>query len=56
MGLIVLTEARRNEIVKGFLKYSFEDIEAEYGNLNPEERALCTEEEFRQLVIWVETT
>lgn len=40
-------------IIKKFLDYSFTEIEYDYNELTQSEKALCTEEEFRKLVGWV---
>lgn len=52
-----LTPERRDEIVRGFLRYSFEDINFKYGMLTTGrggEQSLCTEAEFEQLCAWVD--
>lgn len=47
-----LTEERRNEIIKAFLTYSFNDIYFKYDDLTSKEKALCSKEEFEQLMTW----
>ena len=50
-----MTEARRTEIIKAFLRYSFSDYHGwfEYAGLTATEHEICTEQEFNELVAWV---
>lgn len=41
------------DIAKKFLQYSFNDISDKYDGLTKEEKALCTKEEFEELVQWM---
>lgn len=49
-----LTKAQRREtILKKFCHYQFEDIHYQYRNLTDQEKALCTEQEFNELMYWL---
>lgn len=40
-------------VARRFLDYAFKDIKYKYYELTPEEKALCSEEEFQELVKWI---
>jgi hypothetical protein len=47
---------RISAVTKKFLKYSFEEIDFTYEQLTPEEKSLCTKDEFEELVKWLKET
>ncbi len=44
-----MNDTRLDEVVRGFLRYSFEDINFDYEQLTPREKAICSATEFEQL-------
>lgn len=39
--------------LRKFLNYALNEIDFEYGQLTPTEQALCSPEEFKQMVEWI---
>jgi hypothetical protein len=47
-----MTKERREEIIRKFLAYSFDEIEWNYEDLTDAEQALCSQEEYNELASW----
>lgn len=48
-----MTDARRDQIIRAFLAYSFTDVDFEYEELTDRERSFCQSKEFAALVAWI---
>lgn len=48
-----MTDARREEVIKKFLAYSFVEVR-EWDGLTDSEQEICTEEEWLELRAWCE--
>lgn len=52
----MIQRSRLFEIIRSFMNHSFKDIEFQYHQLTPQERELCTGEEWLELMRWLENT
>ena len=48
-----ISPQRLHHLVRRFLTYSFKDIHFDYRGLTTEEKAICTQAEFRALVQFI---